>query len=163
MSGFAAAFIPTTKPVLAKAFTVFAFFIVVTSFQCGNSGYGYVSTDPAKDFLSPFTFEYEVNPVIHRPYLQTSKCLATIGSDRDASGGCPPTLGENIDATSSAPSTRLTSPNNVSASWLETPATSPSTNTSPLSSVVGPFVQREGSSFTCCHCQEVFHRRCDRK
>jgi hypothetical protein len=142
------------------------FLIVVTSFQCGDSGYGYVHV-----FLSPFTFEYEVNPVIHRPYLQTSKYLATIGSDRDVSGGYPPTLGEssdldvaqNIDAIPSTPSTRFTSPNNASTSWLETPATSPSTNTSPLSSVVGPFAQGEGSSFTCCHCQEVFHRRCDLK
>lgn len=156
---------------LAKAFTVFAFFIVVTSFQFGSSGYGIRFYEPSEEFLSPFTFEYEVNPVIHRPYLQTSKCLATIGSDRDASGGYPPILGESfgldvaqdIDAISPTPSTRLTSPNNTSASWLETPATSPSTNTSPLSYVVGPFAQREGSSFTCCHCQEVFHRRCDLK
>lgn len=170
VSGFAAAFIPTTKPVLAKAFTVFAFFIFVTSVR-NVLNYTICNDPPTNLFLSPFVFEYEVNPVIHRPYLQTSKCRASIGRDRNASAGYPPASGEilgldvaqNVDAVSSTPSTPLASPNGASTSWLDTPVTSSSTNTSPLPSVVGSFTQRGGSMFTCCHCQEVFYRHCDLK
>lgn len=159
MSGFAAAFIPTTKPVLAKAFTVFAFCVFVTSPRWNNN-YTWV---PVSGFLSLFAFEYEINPVIHRPYLQTSECLAIIEQDSNVSGDYSPApressclyVARDIDAISSTPSTPLASPNDASTSRLETPVTSPSTNTSPCSAVTG--------SFTCCHCQEVFYRRCDLK
>jgi hypothetical protein len=103
--------------------------------------------------------------------LQTSEFPATIAQDRDVPGSCFSAPGksfgvddtQNIDTITSTPSTRLTSPDNASAGWLGTPATSPSTKTSPPSSVIGSFTQCEGSSFTCCHCQKVFHRRCDLK
>lgn len=133
-----------------------------------NHTFLHASNDRA---FSPFAFEYDLNPVIHRPYLQTWEQLAIIGQDCEVSHGyftaSPERLGldvtQYIDATSSTPSTQLTSPNDASTGWLETPATSPSANTSPLSTVTDSFPQREGSNFICCQCQEAFYRRCDLK
>jgi hypothetical protein len=165
------------KSVLAKASTVFALFLVVTSSSYQQEIYHnqlrpiLINDASNEGYFSPFAFEYDVNPVVHRPYLQFPEHAATVGQDRDVSGSYPPAPGgslgldvtQNIDVISSTPSTPLASPNDPSTSWLETPVTSLSMNTSPSSAVAGSFTQREGSTLTCCHCQELFYRRCDLK
>jgi hypothetical protein len=190
--GFATAFIPTILQVLAKAFTVFAFLIVVISRtnvyvserettshpRCGRFPHDFSRFIIAPEFqtFSPFAFEYDVNPTIHRPYLKPSEPRDHLGTaDTIVENPLPnethtqsqedayiETLFEAI-GTSSAPSSPLTLQGTISAGHLETPASVLST-ASPLSPSTSQLdSSADGAHYACPPCQEVFLRRCDLK
>ena len=63
-------------------------------------------------FFSPNAFEHEINPVIHRPQLKSTQPIQTIKPDQMMLGNFSPVtiIAQDIDTTSSAPSTPLVSP-----------------------------------------------------
>jgi hypothetical protein len=191
--GSAVNFFPTSPQVSAKAFTVFAFLLVVTSFQNARltryvsdflGSFSFISeqdsagpaivqirhipedTDTANDeCFSPFAFEHDINPVIHRPYIKVSQHVEVTNTHHvESESFSPPVIAvQSEDPVSSAPSTPLESPDFIPVDGLDTPVTSISTNTSPYSSILGSITRSEGQDFVCCLCQEEFLRRCDLK
>lgn len=125
---------------------------------------------------SPGAFEYDVNPVIHRPYLgtlesddvsehsritskeQMSADIAADESNENESSSPPSTIGNT-----SSSSTRYTSLQDTPTHQLDTPASEvepATTNRSPNLNSSTPKVEAE---FQCSLCQEAFSRRCDLK
>jgi hypothetical protein len=121
--------------------------------------------------FSPFAFETEFDPAVHRPHINVSEYIETVDQDIAVSSVYRTALNEssnlstvqNVDAISFTPSTPLTPPYDAWIDWLEAPAADLSANTPPYSPIADPPTQFEGSEFICQSCPEYFHRRCDLK
>ena len=126
---------------------------------------GQSSNTATGQVFSPFAFEYDINPVIHRPYLEESQSVEATCHTHTVSLDCLPAsvAAHHFETIPSVPSTRLASSEILSDDWLDTPATRISASTSPYDSVPGSIIQSEGPYFICCLCQDEFPRRCDLK
>ena len=184
--GFVSNFVPILAQVSAKASIVFALLLAATSLPYGfpildfhSVSYGALvskadsqqsrcvagqSSNTANgQVFSPFAFEYDINPVIHRPYLEESQSVEATGHTHTVSLLPASVAAHHFETIPSVPSTPRASSEILSDYWLDTPATSISASTSPYGSVPDSITQSEGPYFICCLCQDEFSRRCDLK
>jgi hypothetical protein len=96
--------------------------------------------------FSPFAFETEFDPAVHRPHINVSEYIETADQDIAASSVYRTALNESsnistvqdVDAISFTPSTPLTPPYDAWTDWLEAPAADLSANTPPYSPIADP-------------------------